>query len=127
PASRVKATNLINNALGPTARAPQSSIGIGLMLRGPDEVQSARIFLECQTAPSETDLQQFLPDSIVHANPGLPERVLRFEPDGDRSYRVTIPRLARVADYLAWSDGLTPEFNIIRRALQRPSSQIPGF
>jgi hypothetical protein len=127
PASRVKAARLINNALGPTARAPQCSIGIGLMLRGPDEIQPARIFLQCQTAPSEADLQQFLPDSIVHANPGLSERVLKFEPDGDGSYRVTMPRLARAADYLAWSDGLAPQLNIIRQALQRPYSRLPGF
>ena len=127
PASGVEAAKLINNALGPTARAPQSSIGIGLMLRGPDEVQPARIFLQCQTAPSEKDLQQFLSDSIVHANPGLSERVLKFEPDGDGSFRVTMPRLARAADYLAWSDGLAPQLNIIRQALQRPRSQLPGF
>src|SRR6266404_349294 len=36
PASRVKAARMINEALGPTARAPQSLIGIGLMLHKPD-------------------------------------------------------------------------------------------
>ena len=127
PASRIEAANLINNALGPIARAPQSSIGIGLMLRAPNEVQPARIFLKCQSAPSEKELEQFLPDSIVHAYANLPERVLKFEPDGDGSYRVTMPRLAKASDYLAWSDGLEPQLTIIRRALQRPRSQLPGF
>lgn len=127
PASRAEAAKLINNALGPTARAPQSSIGTGLMLRAPDEVQPARIFLQCQAAPSEKELQEFLPDSIVHTYDNLPERVLKFEPDGEGSYRVTMPRLARASYFLAWSDGLEPQFSIIRRALERPRSQIHGF
>jgi hypothetical protein len=127
PASRIQAARMLNDALGPTARAPQSLIGIGLMLRRADEVQPAQIFLQCQTAPSVKELKEFLPDSIVHANNGLSERVLRFEPDGDRSYQVTMPRLARAADYLAWSDGLEPELALIRRALERPYSQMPGF
>ena len=127
PAARTQAANMINQALGPIAKAPQSPIGVGLMLRKPDEVQPAQIFLRCQTAPSEKELEEFLPDSIIHANTGLPERVLKFEPEGGGSYRVTMPRLARAADYLAWSDGLEPQFVLIRRALQRPGSQLPGF
>ena len=127
PAARSEAANLINQALGPVAKAPQSPIGIGLMLREPNEVEPAHIFLRCQTAPSAKALQAFLPDSVVQANAGLTERVLKFESDGDESYRVTMPRLARAADYLAWSDGLEPQFALIRRALQRPHAQLPGL
>ncbi len=126
-AARTEAAKMINHALGPIAKAPQSPIGIGLMLRDPGEVQPARIFLRCQTAPSEKELQEFLPDSVIQANAGLPERVLRFESDGDGVYRVTMPRLAKAADYLAWSDGVEPQVALIRRALQRPYSQLPGF
>src|SRR5215469_1918231 len=36
PTSRTEAAKLISNALGPIAKAPQSPIGIGLMLREPD-------------------------------------------------------------------------------------------
>jgi len=127
PASRTEAANMINRALGPIAKTPQSPTGIGLMLREPYEVQPARIFLRCQTAPSPKELQGFLPDSVIQANAGLPERVLKFESDGDGSYRVTMPRLARAADYLAWSAGLEPQFALICRALQRPYSQLPGL
>jgi hypothetical protein len=109
------------------ARAPQSRIGVGLMLRRPEEVQVAQIFLQCQTAPTLKTLQAFLPDTILHADAGLPERVLKFEPDGSDAYRVTMPVLARVADYLAWSDGLEPQFALIRQALRRPHSRMQGF
>jgi len=127
PASRTQVATLLTEALGPTAGAPQSPIGIGLMLRQPDEIQPARILLQCQSAPSEKDLKEFLPDSIVHANPGLSDRVLKLEPDGDGSYSVTMPRLALASDYLSWSDGLQPQFALIRRALERPRSQLPGI
>jgi hypothetical protein len=127
PAARSEAANLINHALGPIAKTSLSPIGIGLMLREPYEIQPARIFLRRQTAPSEKELQEFLPDSVIQANTGLPERVLKFEPNGDGSYRVTMPRLARAADYLAWSDGLEPQFALIRRALLRPYSRLPGL
>ena len=116
PASRTEAAKLINQALGPIAKAPQSPIGIGLMLRGQDEVQPAQILLRCQTAPLEKELQEFLPDSVIQANAGLPERVLKFESDGDGSYRVTMPRLAKASDYLAWSDGLEPQFALLIHA-----------
>ncbi len=127
PASRTQVATLLNHALGPTARAPQSPIGIGLMLRQPAEIQPAQILLQCQSAPSEKDLNEFLPDSIVHANPGLPDRVLKLESDGDGSYSVTMPGLALASDYLAWSDGLQPQLAVIRRALERPRSQLPGI
>ena len=127
PTSRTEAGRIINDVLGPTARAPQSPMGIGLMVHEPDDVHPARIVLQCQTAPSEKELEEFLPDSTVHANAGLSERVLKFEPYGVGTYRVTMPRLAKASDYLAWSDGLEPQFALIRRALQRPYSQMQGL
>jgi len=127
PAWPAEAARLITNALGSTARTPQSRIGVGLMLRRPEDLQAAQIFLLCETAPTLKMLQAFLPDTIVNANAGLPESVLKFEPDGRDAYRVTMPVLGRVADYLAWSDGLEPQFAVIRQALQRPHSRMQGF
>lgn len=127
PSSRTEAARMLTNALGPTAAAPQSLIGLGLMLRAPEEVQPARIFLQCQTAPTEKDLQEFLPDAILRANAGLPDRVLKFEPNGNGSYRVTMFVLAKAADFLAWSEQLEPQLALIRQALQRPTSRLPSY
>jgi hypothetical protein len=126
PASSAEAARLVTNAIGPTATAPESSIGVGLMLRRPEEVHAARIFLQCQTAPAEKDLQKFLFDSILHAKPDLSEPVLKIEPDGSGSYRLTMPVLTRVDDYLAWSDRLEPQFALIRQALQHPNARMAG-
>jgi hypothetical protein len=127
PAARIAAADRITAALGPVARPSQSPIGVGLMLRAPNEVQPARFFLRCQSSPSAKELQEFLPDSIVHANPDLAQSVLKWASDGEGTYQVTMPRLAQAADYLAWSDGLIPQFSVIQRALQRPNSQLPGL
>src|ERR1700722_17471617 len=62
PGSRTEAARLLTNAIGPTASAPQSSQVLGLMVRKPEEIRPARIFLQCQTAPTEKDLREFLPD-----------------------------------------------------------------
>jgi hypothetical protein len=127
PSSRAEAAKLVVKALGPTAKSPQSSIGVGLMLRRPDDIQPAKIFLRRPTAPTERELQEFLPDAVILANAGLPERVLRFEPDGEASYRVTMPVLARAADFLSWSDALAPQFALIRQALRLRSSRMQGY
>jgi hypothetical protein len=126
-ASRAEAARLLTNVLGPTAAAPQSLIGLGFMLRAPEGVQPARIFLQCQAAPTEKDLQEFLPDALLRANSGLPDRVLNFEPNGNGSYRVTMPVLAKAADFLAWSEQLEPQLALIRQALQRPSARLPSY
>src|SRR5258708_2856722 len=127
PTSRTEAARLLTNAIGPTARAQQSLIGLGLMLNRPSEVQLVRIFMHSQIAPTEKALQEFLPDSILHTYAGPPERVLRSAPSGTASFRVTMPALASVADYLAWCDRLEPQLAVIRRALKRPYSQMHGF
>jgi len=125
-AAPAQAAALLTNAIGPTARAPRSLIGVGLMLRRPAEVQPARIFLQCQKAPTEKELEEFLPDSILHADPGLPERVLKFEPRGEGAYHVTMPVFATVAECLSWSDGLAPQCALIRQAMQRPHARMQG-
>jgi hypothetical protein len=119
PASPAQAARLLTNALGPTANAPQSTMGIGFMLRRPEEVQVARIILQCQTAPTRQELQGFLPDHIC-------DDPLYLQPQGNSSYQVTVPMLASAADYLAWSEQLEPQFALIRQALQRPVLRMEG-
>ena len=126
PAARTEAAKLLTNALGPTASAPQSEVVLGLILRRPEKIRPAQIFLQCQTAPTEKDLQEFLPDSILVPGPDPTNGLLKFEPNGDGSYHVTLPVLAVAADYLAWSEQVEPEFAQIREALKRPYARMNG-
>jgi hypothetical protein len=126
PSSPAEAARLLTNALGPTANAPISPFSLGFMVRRPEEIKAARIFLQCQIAPTEQDLQKFLPDNLLLPNAGPPGTLLKFEPDGNNSYRVTVPVLVRAADYLTWSDQLEPQFALVRQALQRPYARMEG-
>ncbi len=117
-----EAARLLSNALGPTAIVPQ---GLGLMLRRPEEIQAARIFLQCQTVPTEKELGRFLSYPILATNNVVAD-TLKFEPDGGGSYHVTMAIPIMAADYLAWSDQLEPQFAIIRQALQRPLMRMDG-
>jgi hypothetical protein len=59
PASRTAAANLIDRALGPVAKAPQSPIGVGLMLREPNEVRPAKIFCNVKPRPRKRTWRSF--------------------------------------------------------------------
>jgi hypothetical protein len=52
----------------------------------------------------------------------------RVEPAGSDSFLVFLGRepVYFAADYLAWSDQFAPEFDLIRKALQRPCSRMDG-
>lgn len=126
PAASTEAARLLTNAIGPTASAPQSLQALGLMLRRPEKIRPAQIFLQCQTAPTEKDLRELLPDSILVPGPDSTNGLLKFEANGDGSYRVTLPVLAVAADYLAWSEQVEPEFAQIREALKRPYARMNG-
>jgi hypothetical protein len=83
------------------------------------------MYLECQTAPTIKELHEFLPDTVVGGNGA--GAVLKFDAIESNSFSVTMPVLVRAADYLTWSDGLQPEFELIRRALARPFAQMHGW
>jgi hypothetical protein len=82
--------------------------------------------LQCQTVPTEQDLQEFLPDTVLLAHTDHTNTLLKFEPAGDGSYRVTTPMLVVAADYLSWSEQAEPQFALIRQALQRPYARMHG-
>jgi len=122
PRARTEAARLIKDALGPMATDPR---GFNHMLRGPKEIQPARIILQCQTAPTEKELLQFLPTPI--ANSTFPEHEkIQVESVGDGSYKVTMLAPDTMAEYLRWSEQLEPEFTLIRHTLQRPYARMNG-
>ena len=97
------------------------------MTRRPEEIQAAKIFLRCQSAPTAKELEQFLPSPIIPAwRLTTWNEKVQVEPSGSGSYQVTILAPGMAADYLAWNVALEPEFTLIRQALQRPYTRING-
>jgi hypothetical protein len=124
-----EAARLMAQALGPFVKDPNDHI---LMVNRPEEVRPARIFLQCQAAPTEKALYQFLTDAVDPRVPVMPETRtgwgrMRLEPAGSNSYQVTlIEPPCRVADYVAWSETIEPDLAVIRQAVQRPFARMPG-
>jgi hypothetical protein len=108
--AKAEVSRLINDAVGPYFIDPWSIIR---MLRRPEEIQPAKILLQCQTAPTAKELEQFLPNEQI-------------EPAGNGSYQVTRQASRTVAELLARFAVLEPQFTVMRQALQRPYVRTLG-
>jgi hypothetical protein len=114
-----KASRLITNALGPMATDPA---GFAHLLREPQEIQPAQIFLESKTVLSKEDVHRILP--LVVGDPSPHADQIQVEPAGDNTYRLTMLAPDTVADFLDWNAQIEPDFDLIRQALQRPYARM---
>lgn len=115
--AQAEAARSIMAALGPTAEDPA---GLDhFMLKRPEEVQPAKLFLQCEKTPTEKDLGQWL--KLVE-NQGE----VRLESKGANDYQVRTVASISAADYVAWGETIEPELAIIRQAARRPYARMPG-
>jgi len=122
PQAKPEVARLIKDALGPVATDP---VGVDFMLRSPEEIRPAQIMLQCQTAPTEKELLQFLPTPIANtAHPSADKT--QVESNGNSSYKLTMLTPGTVAEFLKWSEQLEPELALIHMALQRPQMRMNG-
>ena len=120
--ARAEASRLIKQSLGLMAADPA---GYGIMVKKPEEVRPPEIFLQCQTAPTLTELQQFLPSSFAPTQ-GWNSDDVRIEQTSSNSFRETMHTPVNAAEYVAWSATIEPKLAIIRQAVQRPYARLAG-
>ena len=122
--AKAQMSRLIEDAIGPSARDP---LGLVHTLRRAEEIQPAKIFLQCQTNPTAKDLEHFLPSPIIPAwRLATWNEQVHVTPASNGFFQVTILAPDTTAEYLASNAPLEPEFTLIRRALQRPYTRING-
>jgi len=122
PQAKAESARLIKEAIGPIVIDPSS---ISHTTQRPEEIRPAQIFLQCQTAPTKKDVQQFLPKYIDDAM--FPEfEETEVELMGNGSYKVTMRAPDTMAEFLKESEELEPMFTLIRNALQRPYARMGG-
>jgi hypothetical protein len=122
PKAGSEAARAMKAALGPVVMDP---VGVNFLLRLPEEVRPAQIFLRCQTAPTTNELLDFVPKPIV--NTILPRNEsIQVEPGDNGAWEVTMLAPDTVAEYLKWSEQFEPDFALIRKALQRPYVRLDG-
>ena len=125
PKANAEAAKLIKDAVGPYFSDPWSLLHL---LRRAEEIQPAKILLQCQTAPSAKELEQFLtngfhPDGAINL---YEAENAKLEPAGKSSYKVTMEARGTAAELLARIAVLEPQFAVMRHALQRPYVRILG-
>jgi len=123
--AQAEAARLMNQALGPMATDP---VGFAFMVRKPEEVRAAQLFLQCQTNPTLKELVQFLPNSFSPRPSWLLDvnQDVKVEMVGSNSYRETMLAPFSASDYLAWGATIEPELSIIRKAVRRPYARMAG-
>jgi len=125
PHAKAEVAKLIKDAFGTYFTDPW---GFLHLLRRPEEIHPAKILLQCQTAPSAKELEQFLtngfhPDGPVNL---YEEENARIEPASKSSYKVTMEAPGSAAELLARIAVLEPQFAVMRQAFQRPYARISG-
>ena len=121
--AKTELSRRIEEAVGPFI----DPIGVAHLSRRPNEIPPVKIFLQCQTAPTAKELEQFLPRPLISTwRWSTGNEDAQIEPAGNGSYRVTMLACSATADYLAQNAALEPEFALIRQALQRPYTRING-
>jgi hypothetical protein len=123
--AQAEAARLMQQALGPMAADPAGFI---FMVKKPEEVQPARIFLQCQSAPTLKELAQFLPKSFDPRPSWLLSSFedLQVESTSANSYRETMLAPLSAANFVAWGATIEPDLSIIRQAVQRPYARMAG-
>ena len=127
PGARAQAKKLINDAVGPAASGP---IDFTFVARPLTQIKPAHVFLLANKGPTANDVAELLPiDTIAPRSPWYsgPNR-LRVEIAGSNSFRVSLnpSEFYAATDYLAWSDRLETDFDLIRQALKRPYARMEG-
>jgi len=119
-----RALQLLSQALGPSAEGPTGNI---VTARDLEQTKPAQILFRSATPLSAQDLLRLFP-TTASATIGPAANKLRIEPSGDNSYRVLAAPSPGViaAEYLAATEPLEADFDLLRQALNRPCARMEG-
>jgi hypothetical protein len=114
--AKAEVVRLIKQALGQAGKDPNDpeQSEFFYMANKPEEVRAAQLFLQCEKAPTEKELSQYLPFA------------LKLEAAGENSFRLTIPTPVSAAHYVAWFEKMEPDLAVVRQAVQRPYARLAG-
>ncbi len=123
PKARAEVVRLIRDAVGPDFLDAWGRLHI---LRRPEEIHPVKILLQCQTAPSAKELEQFLTNDFFALDVKERDESVRIESSGRASYAVTTEVPGSAAELLARIAVLEPQFAVMRQAFERPYVRILG-
>jgi hypothetical protein len=122
--ARERVAQLLRETLGPCVIGPRMCI---LLAQPLEQLKPLHLVLQAGTLPSVKELTAFFPGNPL-TNLALAYSALsyiRVDAAGSNSFRVSLKEpVYGAADYLAWTDSLTPDFDLVRKALERPYARI---
>ena len=121
----VKSQGEVTNALH--GKCAYTAMGIMLTVESPARTKPVRIVVRSDGGPTANDLLAIFPMQRNARYPNLTTHA-KVESAGSNSFvgRIEPMATARAADYLAWSDSLSADFELIRESLKRPYAQMTG-
>jgi hypothetical protein len=123
PKAKAEVARLIDDAVGPSFADAWLRLHI---LRRPEEIHPVKILLQCQTAPSARELEQFLTNDVFPLAVKERDEPVRTKSSTNISYALTTEVPGTATELLARLAVLEPQFAIMRQAFQRPYVRISG-
>jgi hypothetical protein len=121
PAASEQAAKLLRETTGPCLIGSRSCV---LLARPLEQIKSLHLVAQTDTEPALKDLSALFPTNTLN-NYSRADGYLRVEPVGSHAFCVSLKApVYGAADYLAWTDPLNADFDLVRKALERPYARI---
>jgi hypothetical protein len=125
PAAREQAAKLLDEALGPCVMGAMGCV----LIAQPLEQFKPRLVLQSDTVPTVKELTALFPrNPLTNSALALSDiNISYFQVDwsGSNTFRVSLRApVYGAADYLSWTESLTANFDLVRKALERPYARI---
>lgn len=122
PSSTEQAAQTLAQALGPCLIGARNDV---LVARPPEEFKLPRFVLEADTVPGTKELHEFFVRHPPLSRLAGRGNAVYVEAAGTNQFRVVLKDpVYGAAEYLAWTDSLKDEFDLVRQALERPYARI---
>ena len=119
PAAARRAREILLEAIGPAVEGVRAEF---LVAHSLEDMKTAHLTIQAATTPDATAMKDFLLGA-----PLADLDDMRVVTAGSNGFRVMIKgSVYSAADFLEWSDQYNPDFNAMRRALERPLARMDG-
>jgi hypothetical protein len=124
PSARAQAEKFIRDAIGPCVLGARGGV---LVAASPDQFKPAQLALKTAAVPTLKELTDFFPcNPLPNSDSGRADvHYLGVASAGSNAFRVYLKEpICGAADYLARTEPLTANFDLVRKALERPYARI---
>ncbi|MDB6023975.1 MAG: hypothetical protein JWM68_198 [Verrucomicrobiales bacterium] len=123
PAAREQVATLLRDAIGPCALGSKAYV---LLAHPLDQFKPLHLTLQAGTAPDAKALAAFFSASLTNLTMDYSDTsIFRVDSAGSNTFRVSLrDQACGAAEYLEWTDSTTSDFDVLRKALERPFARI---